>query len=61
MVCVGILIGDVSFLLSGLNVVAFIIYGFVFTALLILRVTHRDAPRPFKVSPTIVPSPVRTV
>ncbi len=47
---VAIMIGDLSFLLDGYNVVAFIIYAFVFSALLILRVTHKEAPRPFKVS-----------
>ncbi len=47
---VGIMIGNVSSLLDGYNAVSFVIYAFVFAALLIMRVTHKEAPRPFKVS-----------
>ena len=46
----GIAIGDISKLLDGYSAVAFVFYGLVFAGLLIMRVTHREAPRPFKVN-----------
>ncbi len=47
---IGVAIGDISVLLDGYSAVAFVFYGIVFAAVLVMRVTDKKAPRPFRVS-----------
>ncbi len=49
-----IVIGDISELLNGLSAAAYVFYTLTFTSLLIMRVTHKREPRPFKVN-TFIP------
>ncbi len=44
-----IVIGDISELLNGLSAAAYLFYILSFSSLLIMRVTRRREPRPFKV------------
>ncbi|XP_064393081.1 b(0,+)-type amino acid transporter 1-like [Halichondria panicea] len=46
--CALILIGDISELLNGLSAVIYLFYTLIFSSVLIMRVTRRREPRPFK-------------
>ena len=41
--------GNISDLITSFNAATWIMYGLSFVSLLIMRVTHRHEPRPFKV------------
>lgn len=48
-----ILPGDLGSLIEFFSFTAWIFYGLTATALIILRVTHKDLPRPYKVSSNV--------
>ena len=41
--------GNVSSLINGFNAAVWIFYGLNFAGIIILRITERNRPRPFKV------------
>ena len=43
-------VGDIGELIEAFSAAAFVFYMLVFIAVLIMRVTHRDKPRLFKVT-----------
>jgi len=47
---VWVLIGNIDSLIKSFNAAIWVFYGLVFAGLLIMRVTHRHQPRPFKVT-----------
>ena len=44
-----IVASDINFLIDAFSSVAWVFYGLSFVSLLIMRVTHRKTPRPYKV------------
>ena len=46
-------VGDISELIEAFSAAAFVFYMLVFISVLIMRVTHRDQPRLFKVHFTL--------
>ena len=51
---VWVLIGNIDSLINSFNAAIWVFYGLVFAGLLIMRVTHRNQPRPFKVTTRIL-------
>ena len=47
---VWVLIGNIDSLIDSFNAAIWVFYGLVFAGFLIMRVTHRDQPRPYKVT-----------
>ena len=53
MATIMISVGDISELIEAFSAAAFVFYMLVFIAVLIMRVTHRNQPRLFKVHLTV--------
>ena len=53
MATIMISVGDISELIEAFSAAAFVFYMLVFISVLIMRVTHRDQPRLFKVHCTL--------
>ena len=51
---VWVLIGNIDSLIDSFNAAIWVFYGLVFAGFLIMRVTHRDQPRPYKVTTRIL-------
>ena len=44
-----ILVGTINQLIDAFNAASWVFYGLAIGGLLIMRITHEDVPRPFKV------------
>ena len=50
-----VMIGNIESLINSFNATFWVFYGLVFVGILIMRVTHRNQPRPYKVIKLQVP------
>ena len=50
-----VMVGNIESLINSFNAALWVFYGLVFVGLLIMRVTHRNHPRPYKVIQLQVP------
>ena len=50
-----VMVGNIESLINSFNATFWVFYGLVFVGLLIMRVTHRNQPRPYKVIKLQVP------